>query len=85
VPGEEPRVDVVQEGGSFRASPPVAGGFPDLLSGDCVGWRLAQAACVGRERLRRRPSAQRREVAVRRGLGIEDDVGNLAGFPLMPK
>jgi hypothetical protein len=48
VPGEEPRVDVAQEGGSFHASPPVAGGFPDPLSGDCVGRRLAQAACVGR-------------------------------------
>ena len=91
MPGEELRVDVAQEGGSFRASPPVSGGFPDPLSGDCVGWRLTQAACVGRggRGLGRGCSAgpvlSAGEVAVRRDLGIEDDVGNLAGFPLMPK
>ena len=86
MPGEELRVDVAQEGGSFRASPPVSGGFPDPLSGDCVGWRLTQAACVGRggRGLGRGCSAgpvlSAGEVAVRRVSGLKTMWGTLPVF-----
>jgi hypothetical protein len=89
MPEEELRVDLAQEGSSFHSRPSFAGGFPDPLSGYGMDWWLAQAAGVGR---RRRGVGRRRgtgpvigtgEVALRRGLGIEDDVGHLAGLPLM--
>jgi hypothetical protein len=76
VPGEKHRVDLAQEGGSLRSRPPVAGGFPDPLSGYGMGWWLVQAAGVGR---RRRSVGGSRgagpvigagEVALRRGRGV---------------
>jgi hypothetical protein len=54
-----------------------------------MGWWLAQAAGVGRRRRsvgRSRgagPVIGARKVALRPGLGVEDDVGYLACLPLM--
>jgi len=93
VPGQEPRVDVVQEGTDKVESllTLTPGSFPDVPDGDGVDRRLGQATGVGR---RRRgiggssgasPMLRARIIAVGRSLRVEDDVGNLAGPPLVGK
>jgi hypothetical protein len=93
VPGEEPGVDVVQEGThkgeSLLAFAP--GGLPDAPEGDGVNRRLGKAAGVGRSgrgvggSRGASPVLRTGVIAVGRGLRVKDDVGNLAGPPLVVK
>jgi hypothetical protein len=65
--------------------------FPDTQNGDGVDRRLAQAAGIGRgwwgvrRSSRAGPVLRAGEVALRRDLRVEDDVGSLPGLPLVRK
>ena len=92
MPGEQLRVDVVQESPGLRERFPASltGDLPDAPDGQGVDRRLAKAAREGRRgrgvgRLRRGggPVLGAGEVALRWGLLVEDDVGDLAGRPLV--
>ncbi|MDQ3925966.1 MAG: hypothetical protein M3272_03125 [Actinomycetota bacterium] len=91
MPGKEPGVNIVQEGTrrGKRLLALTPGGIPDTPDGDGMNRRLAKAAGV---RWRSRgvgggrgasPVLRAGIIAVGRGLRVEDDMGNLAGLPLV--
>jgi hypothetical protein len=91
VPQGELGVDLPQESSRFLdlLSPASLGRFPYVQGGDGVDRGLTKAAGIGRRgrgvgRSRRaRLVVWAWEVAVRRGLGIEDYMGHLPGPPLV--
>ena len=89
MPEQELGVALPQESqrGCSLLSPVSLGHLPDEEGGDGVDRWLAQTARVGR---RRRGVGRGRgtvigawEVTFRRRLGVEDDMGHLAGLPLL--
>ena len=89
MPAEELRVDLAQEITRDLFFIFTPGHLPDAQSTNGVGRRLTQGAGVRRrgwgiwELPRAGPVLGAREVALRRGLRVEDDVGYLAVPPLV--
>ena len=88
VPQEKLWVDLPQESPRLLDPPfPIFfGNFPDAQGGDGVNRGLTEAAGVGRGiggSCGTRPVVRAWEVALWRGLWIENDMGNLAGPPLV--
>jgi hypothetical protein len=91
VPGEEPGVNFAQEVGRLCACLLILapGYFPYAQRGDGMHRRLAQATGVrwGWRRVRggcgARPVIGTRIITLRWSFGIEDDVRNFTGHPLM--